>query len=217
YSRMKSLVRDERGISLLELVAALPLAVLVLVLVSMAVTNFLTTFEETKLYVQLQEELFQAVETMRYGYTKKGVTDEEGLIGLITANSVTIRPDRAGITIRPIVITQGASEDNYKADFYLTDHGRLKTSARYNLLYYYNQPVFPSGDNFIGKDPQFKITSLRFTPEIASNDGRVFLLGIEIEAMVRFRERASQQTANEDIRLNTKKIKYKTSVLLGNT
>jgi len=214
-NKFRDKLGKESGVSLIEVAAALPLGALVLVLLAIAISNFLITYEETRLYVQLQEELFNAVESIRYGFAKAGVTEMVGLIGLLSAENVVIRPDRQAITIKPLVIIQGSNEDLYSADFYL-ESGELKTSARYNTLYYQNERVFPTGNRLIGGEKQFRITDLRFTPEkYYYND--IYILGIDIEARVRFRARSSGQSVEEDLRINTRTINYNTSVFLGNS
>ena len=203
---------DQKGYSLAQLIAAMPLAVLVFGTLGLAMINFLVTYEETKLFIQLQDELFGAIETMRYGYTKKGVTDGEGLIGLLTASEVTIDLSRRSIRLEPVDLDPGLT---YYSTFYLDDRDRLRVSGQYGINSYTDEAVFPSVDSRMGKENRFRILELEFTPE-ESLDGIVYLLGIRVRAQVRFRERSSDQSIEDDLRSNARTIEYETSVFIGN-
>ena len=216
FRKFLTIINNPSGFSITDLVASLPLAVLVFVILILAMSNFITTYEETKLFVQLQDELFQAIETIRYGDTKKNVTSGEGLIGLLTAERVVISPHRTSITIYPVIITQGLGGESYRAKFYLSDKGQLKAESIYGIKSIHPHVLFPSGSKKVGAFQQFRITELQFIPEKVDSSGKVYLVGIRVKAEVRFRERATKQTLEEDLRENVRSIKYKTSVFLGN-
>jgi len=214
-------LKKQNGYSLAELVVALPLSILVIVILTFAITNFVTTYQEIQLYTQLQEELFNAIETMRYGYAKEGVTgsfyspenEKEGLIGLLTAKEVTIGISGKSITILPINLNPGVP---YYSQFFLDDKGHLRVSGQYGIKTYTNELVFPKTARKIGGDQQFKILELFFVPKKVVNN-KIYMLGIEIKARVRFREKLESQSLEEDTQVNTKTITYKTSVYLANS
>ncbi len=213
---IKKSLGNQKGISLIEVVATIPIAALIMVLVMVAVINFITTYEETRLYIQLQEELFHAIEMMRHGFLVEGVTDNMPLIGLMAAKSVEIAPSGTAITVRPLVIDQG-NVDNHKVKFYTTNQGQLMSTGQYNTFSYQPSRVFPSGNKLVGREPRFKITNISFTEEDPTIDGDIHLLGINIEARVRYRVQGKKQTLVDDLRLNTRTIRYKTTVLIGNS
>jgi hypothetical protein len=213
--RSFSRISDQSGVSLPELVASIPLAALVFLIMGLALVNFATTYQETRLYVQLQDDLFQAIETIRHGVAKENVTAGEGIIGVMTAGKVTINSARNRIRILPVIVSQGLGEESYFCNFYLDD-GKLMANARYGLKTFNNFRVFPSGNRKIDGVSQFRITNLEFIPE-AGNANDVTLLGVEIEAQVRYREKLEDQSPAEDIEQNTRRIKYKTSILVGNS
>lgn len=213
--RLFSRLSNQSGVSLPELVASIPLAALVFLIMGLALVSFATTYQETRFYVQLQDELFQAIESIRHGIAKENVTAGEGIIGVMTAGKVTINSARNRIKVVPVIVSQGLGEESYFSNFYLDD-GKLFANARYGLKTFNNFQVFPSGDGKIGGAPRFRITDLNFTPE-AGNTNDVILLGVEIEAQVRFREKLEDQSSVEDIEQNTRRIKYKTSILVGNS
>lgn len=211
---------NQKGYYLADLVASLPLAVLIILAFTFVVINFLRTFEEVKLYTQLQDELFYAIETMRYGYSESSITGnpsdpaelKEGLIGLITANEVTIGLDHHSITLVPVILTPDLP---YYSRFYLDTNNHLRAFGKYGIKPKFDKLLFPTGLKKIGVKDQFRILELNFTSEEIVNN-KIYLLGIQIKAQVRYREKSQKQTAEEDILMNTKTIEYKTSVFLTN-
>jgi hypothetical protein len=208
-------LKDSSGIFLPDLVASLPLAAIVFLIMGLALVNFITTYEETKLFTQLQDDLFYAVETIRYGVTKKNVTDGEGIIGVMTAGKISIQNAGKKIKILPVVVSQGLGEESYSANFWLDNNGQLMANGYYGIKSFTDHRVFPSENRKIGNFNMFRITDLRFSP-VKGDANDVLLLGLEIEAQVRFRKKLDKQTPEEDVEKNTKTIRYKTSVLVGN-
>lgn len=214
---MKKILRNQKGSSLVEILAGIPLAAVVFAIFGIALSHFIITYQETQLYTQLQEDLFSAIETMRYGYALEGVTDDEGLIGLMTAQTVEFSTSRTDMTIKPIVVDPTYK---YKSVFSVNDDDQLEVHSTYGAKYFRTPKlVFPSTPTkMIGNQPQFKILNPRniWTVLKTDNDGNALLLKIEMEAQVRFRERKRGESREEDIRRNIKKIRYETSVFLGN-
>ena len=214
---MKKILRNQKGISLIEILAGIPLAAVVFAIFGIALSHFIITYQETQLYTQLQEDLFSAIETMRYGYALEGVTDDEGLIGLMTAEKVEFSLSRTDMTIKPMVVDPTY---DYRSTFSVNDDKQLEVRSTYGVKYFRTPKlVFPStSKKMIGNQPQFKILNPRniWTVLKTDNEGNPLLLKIELEAQVRFRERKRGQSREEDIRRNTRKIRYETSVFLGN-
>jgi len=214
---MKKILRNQKGISLIEMLAGLPLAAVVFTIFGIALSHFIITYQETQLYTQLQEDLFNAIETMRYGYALEGVTDDEGLIGLMTAQKVEFSTSRTDMTIKPIVVDPIY---DYRSVFSINDDDQLEVRSTYGVKSFRTPKlVFPStSTKMIGNEPQFKILNPRNIWTVLKTDieGNALLLKIELEAQVRFREKQRGQSSAEDIRRNTRKIRYETSVFLGN-
>lgn len=212
-------IRNEKGFSLPELIASLPLVALVFIVIAIAVISFITTYEETRLYAQLQQELFEAVETIRHGFPVDGVSDDEGLFGLMTARKVDIGLGNNSIRIIPIVPGASLEEENYWARFYVDNEGQLLYSAQYGLDFVNERVIFPNSDKRIGNQYQFRLTNrndvfLNKTPPAV---GEILLVGVRLVGQVRFRERGSNQSVEEDIQMNTKTIEFNTQVFLGNS
>lgn len=205
------IIKNEKGYSLAELVVSLPLAILIVIILTFAIINFSVSYHETQLFIQLQEELFEAFETMRYGYTKAGVTNGEQIIGLLSANKVDIGFIDNAIKITPVILHPGVP---YYARFY-ENEGKILASGQYGLKSYNNDRIFPKGNSFFGTQPMFELLSLRFIPEKTIGD-KIYLLGIRATARVRYREKKAEQSLEDDLRENTDTITYKTSIFIGN-
>ncbi|MCD6182288.1 MAG: hypothetical protein J7K89_07910 [Candidatus Cloacimonetes bacterium] len=215
------MIRNQLGFSLTDLVASLPLAALVLVILTLAILSFVKTYQETKLYVQLQNELFQAVETMRYGFARENITGDPNmpdgqkkpLAGLLTAQTVEISTNQQSIRIEPVKMTSGSA---FYSRFFVDPNGHLRVSGQSGInLFYTNELVFPSSLAKVGNEYKFRLLDARFTPQYASGN-KVYVVGIYFKAQVRFRKRLKNQSVQEDIEQNTRTIEYKTSVFLGN-
>ena len=92
------ILKNNSGTTLIELVASLPLGILVFLILTIVLVNFMTSYQDTRLYTQLQEELFDSIETIRHGFIYKRLTgaqnappeQKKDIIGLLTANQALI-------------------------------------------------------------------------------------------------------------------------------
>lgn len=215
-NKLSSILKNQSGFSLTDLMASLPLTALVFIVLIISLTQFARSYEEVKLFVQLQNELFEVVETMRYGITKDGVTDKEALMGIMAAKKVTINPERTEIVIKPLRTSTGLSEEDFKSKIWLTDKGEIKGWSRYGVKNTGTRSLFPSGNNKIDGVNRFRVTNLEFFPKKIDDKGNIQLVGIRVEAEVRYRSRSEGETQEEDLDKNVKTIDYETYVLVGN-
>jgi hypothetical protein len=216
-------LHNEKGILLPDLIAALPLGVIVMIVMTMSVINFIYAYQDIHEYTKLQDDLFQAIETVRYGYVQRGVnTNNQSLSGLLSANQVIL--SEGGNSIRMKVDSSPA----YPIESVLTldSGGTLKLRGNYGAAMFSSAltnsrdiPIFPESNTRIDGQLKYRITNLgtAFSPLKVDSDGNVRLLRINLEAQVRFRERRNGQTVESDIRMNTRTIKYQTKVFIGNT
>lgn len=219
---MKNRLKSQKGSSLVELIVTLPLAALVFVGVTLSLIHFITTFQEARLYTQLQEDLFTAVETMRYGYAADEFTDNEAMIGLCSANTVIKSNTANNILVSPALADDATNISTYWSRFSCDDNGQLWVKSSHGLNNQFRQPIkiFPSTKTkMIDRNPQFQILNKNTIWEVLESDGNgnPNLLKITLEAQVRFRERQRGQNAEDDLRQNTKTIKYETQVFIANT
>ncbi|MEA2095476.1 MAG: hypothetical protein U9P73_02120 [Candidatus Cloacimonadota bacterium] len=213
------LLKNNRGYSLIEIIAGLPLVALVFVVFGIGTVHFVTNFQEVKLYSQLQQDLFDAIEVMRHGYMCDGVTDDEGLIGIATAKKVRVGDSRNSIKVMPITLNT-AEEESYWVKYIVNDDMQLETKGRYGINSYENKVVFPTTPiKYIGREPQFKIKNPLRIWNVVETDaqGNPLLLDIKLVGQVRFREKLRNQSNEDDIRRNTRTITYETSIFLGNS
>ena len=210
------LLKNNKGYSLIEIIAGLPLVALVFVIFGIGIVHFVTTFQEITLYTQLQDDLFNAIEIMRHGYMVEDVTDNEGLIGLTTAKKVTFSSSRNYIWVYPLALNPEL-EESYKVKFSVNDRMQLETEGRYGLNNYQGKMIFPSTPTkYIGRDPQFTIKNPREIWKYSANSDNL-MIDIKLVGQVRFREKLRNQSNEDDIRRNTRTITYETSVFLGNS
>jgi hypothetical protein len=188
---------------------------------TMSVINFIYAYQYLQDYTKLQDDLFQAIETIRYGYVQRGInTNDQSLGGLLSANRVTLSE---GGSLRMKLDSNPA----YPIESYVfIEDGTLKLRGNYGTTMFSSPstgsrdiPIFPDNNARVGGQKKYRITnpSSAFTPLKYDSDGNVRLLGINLEAEVRFRERQNGQSAEDDLRINTRKISYETKVFIGNT
>lgn len=214
------ILNNNKGYSLIELIAGIPLTALVFVIFAIGIIHFTTTFKEVRLYTQLQQDLFDTIETMRHGYLYEGVNEDEGLIGLTTAKEVKIGTSRNSIRISPLV-TNISIEDLYYIDFHLNDDLQIEIDGKYGLIPFPERKlIFPSTPTkFIAGKPQFTIENSRDIWSVIHTDanGNPLMIHIKLVGHVRFREKLRHQSNEDDVRKNTRTITYETSVFLGNS
>lgn len=217
-------LNNERGLLLPDLVASLPLGVIVLAVMTFSVINFLVAYGDIRDFTQCQDELFQAVETIRYGYVQEGVVNSRSLCGMMSANMVTSSSqNNLRMEVDGDPATQILSE--YKID----GSGQLTLRGRYGSQLFYisgstgnDIKLFPTSDRRIDGVLKYRIINpgSAFTPikvdEGDAGTNYIRLLGVNLEAQVRFRERENGQTTEEDARMNTRTIRYETKIFVPN-
>ena len=214
-------IRNEKGILLPDLVASLPLGLIVILVMTLSITNYITTYSDIQDYTKMQDDLFQSIETLRCGYIEKGVnTNGEALCGLLSANQVRIGESRDRITLA----VQTGVATTIQSTVWITN-GELYISGEYgissftsNLDQSRNIPLFPESTSKIGNEKKYRLinTGDSFTSLGEDHEGNVRLLGIKLKARVRFRERRNGQSASDDLLMNTRTIRYETKVFIGN-
>jgi len=204
----------------MEIIAGFPLVALVFVIFGIGIVHFTTTFQEIKLYNQLQEDLFNAIEIMRHGYIYEGVTDDEGLIGLATAKTATIGVSRRTLNVKPLVLNLNL-EDLYYVNYIVNDDNQMEIDGKYGLnIFPERRLIFPSTPTkLIDGEPRFTIKNPRQIWTVSKTDqaGNALMLDITLVGQVRFRPKLRDQSEDDDLRKNTKSITYTTSIFLGNS
>lgn len=220
-------IRNERGMLLPDLIASLPLGVIVLVVMTFSVINFLVAYSDIQDYTKLQDDLFQAVETLRYGYVQSGVnTNNVALCGLMTANQVTLDDSRSSMTLK----IDGNPSLPIQSKFSIDGAGMMKLRGNYGSQLFSSQgsnasdvAIFPKSTRRVGGELKYRITNPSTAFRILASEKNkntgatmVKLLGVDIRAQVRFRERENGQSEADDIRTNTRQIRYQTRIFVPN-
>jgi len=212
------ILKNNKGYSLIEIIAGLPLVALVFVIFGVGIVHFTTTFQEVKLYTQLQQDLFDAIEIMRHGYMLDGITDDEGLIGLTTAKKIE-NDAIISLKVYPLVLNLNL-EDLYWVTYKVDDNMQLKIDGSYGgSKQFDNELIFPSTPTkYIGREPQFTIKNPHQIWTLREYDaqGNAHMVDIKLVGQVRFREKMRNQSNEDDLRKNTRTITYETSVFIGN-
>jgi hypothetical protein len=212
---MKKYLKCQSGVSLVELVASIPLALIVIFLLSMVLINFITSYQEVKLYLQLQEELFSTMEVIRYGFLYKKFTDsaetdpkfKRPVVGLMTANTVEM-------SIQPYTINL-SQQGGYFAKYYASG-GKFLLDLRHPNMSETGIQVFPSIDEEVGNDKRFEIIDNSIFSVKEGDSEKPEVIKIRLVGRVRFRSKAPSQTNEDDMKRNTRTIKYESYVYLGN-
>jgi hypothetical protein len=220
---------NQKGVSLIELIAGIPLATLLFAALLMGMLHFIKTYQETRLFLRLQDELFQAIQYMRYGYAHEPETATEGYIGLMTAKKASISQTGKSITIYPLLVDQTYAA-TYWSRFSVNDENLLVVQSQYGNSKYISPIVIfpktkfteiqqPEKIKRFGQEPQFKILnpSTIWTVEKTDINGEPLMIRIKLEGQVRYRARQEGQSLADDKLKNTRSIVYETSVYLGNT
>lgn len=214
------LLKNNKGYSLMEIIAGFPLVTLVFVIFGIGIVHFTTTFQEVKLYNQLQQDLFNTIEIMRHGYMYQGVTDDEGLIGLATAKKAIIGVSRRTIRVKPLVLNLDL-EEHYYVDYIVNDDNQIEINGKYGLnVFPERKLIFPSTPTkLIDGEPRFTIQNPRQIWSVSKTDaeGNALMLDIKLVGQVRFRKQLRNQSSEDDIRKNTRTITFNTSIFLGNS
>jgi len=206
-------VRNHYGFTLVELMAATMIASVLALGFCAAMYQFVLGYQETRDFIRLQQDMVASFDAMRHGFVKRYLNLDQPLIGLLSAQSITISPDGQAITILPL---DGRTGSRYFARFsrYSRD-GSIMLNAQYGHFTGNNIVVFPTTQEYIGRTAKYQITQLVFQ-DLTPNLDKCRLLRISMTGRVRFRERGRRQSQLEDLQLNTRYAQFETTVFLGN-
>ena len=213
-------IKNQKGYSLPELVAVLPLGLIIMAALTMGILEFVKNYQEITLYSDLQQEVMQTIETIRYGYAKTPYTDNQILIGLVTANEVILQNNAQGssrtIKLIPVDLTSSNGETTNYSRFYLNRNNELMVTSSYDGRTF-TERVFPTDNRKIGKHRKFEIINQDiFTNVTPSNQDKIYLVKIHIKARVRFRKKSKHISKAQDLKQNTKTVDFETVVYVSN-
>jgi len=190
-----------------------------------SVINFLLAYNDVSEFTQMQDELFNAVETLRYGYVESGVnTNGVALCGLMTANQVTV--GESSVTLK----VDGNPAQPIQSNYSVSGDGMMTLRGNYGSQLFSSSSsssseiaIFPTSDRRIDGELKYRILNpgSAFSSEKEeynenTNTNMVRLLDVDIKAQVRFRERVNGQSEEEDLRVNTRGVRYQTFIFVPN-
>jgi prepilin-type N-terminal cleavage/methylation domain-containing protein len=203
---------NQRGFTLTEVIAAVVLVGLLGYGFAMAMLQFVTSYQETRDYIQLQQEMVNTINTIRNGYIPPRV--DTPLFGLLTANEVVINRESNSIRVLPLdsdfAIPQWAT---YSLD---PREGSIKVSGMFRVRSINNERIFPSRILKVGNQNKFQITKLEFIDMFPDEEIKT-LIKFTITGSVRFRQARRGQTSDEDLRQNVRFATFEVVTYLGNS
>jgi prepilin-type N-terminal cleavage/methylation domain-containing protein len=207
------MIRNQKGFTLIELIAGIALSTLLFAGFTMFLIQFVNNFKEINEYNNLQHEMLNTLEVIRYGYVKKGKNENDAMIGLLTANKVNISPNGKSVTIMPIISNTG---ETHWARYTLDSKGRIVLDAKYGIHNLSGEIIFPKSDEVVDKALKYKITNFSVKNVSPILSDKVSFVTVTIEGQVRFRPRGKNQNRLEDEKMNTKKATFESTVFVSN-
>ncbi len=207
------MIKNQKGFTLTELIAGVALSTLLFAGFTMFLIQFVNNFKEINEFNTLQHEMLNTMEVIRYGYAKKGKNDNDALIGLLTANKVTIGSNGKTITIKPIIANTG---EPHWATYNLDSKGRIVLNAQYNTNHIIGEVIFPKSDEVVDKALKYRITNFSVKNVSPLITGKVCMVTLYLEGVVRFRPKGRNQNRLEDEKMNTKKATFESTVFISN-
>jgi len=219
--KIKSL--DERGFTLAELVVATMLVTLLAYGFAMGMLQFVIGYQETRDFIQLQRDMLAVVNTARRGFAIRGVHDspylDAPLVGLLTAQKVSVNHNRDTITISPV-----GGDDPINRIWARLRHnintGEVLYDYQFGSVSRFGLVLFPTVKDRIGRVNRYRITRLEFNnpyPEYEQPQ----LISIIIEGSVRYRQRGRIDrrrllTEEQDQKLNVRSVRFDSIIYVGN-
>jgi len=205
-------LKNSFGFTLIELLATAILATILSIGFATAMYQYVLSFQESKDYIKLQQDMIDTINFIRHGYIKRNLNLTEAMIGLLSAQDVKISLDGQTITIIPL---DGRGSSRYYARFSRNRNGTILLTAQHGHVIGNNIMVFPSKLEYVGREAKYQITRLSFenlTPDLE----KMRLVKISMTGRVRFRERGRRQTQLEDLQNNIRYAQFETTVFIGN-
>lgn len=193
------MVVNQKGLSLAEVLAGMVVSTILIGLAAIAIITFYTKFRELSYFADLQQQAFDAVETVKYGYP---IAEQTGYIfsGVANAKSLTLDAisggwgSFSGITCIPDRSRPGHSND-YVRYYWDRNAQALRMQALYGIRFYSEQ-IFPKPG-----DDKIRVTHFNLTSPTGPVNPRVVKLELTAEIII-----------SEE---NTKEVSYTTTIAIG--
>ncbi len=190
---------SESGFTLTEVLAAIAVSTILIAMAAVAIFTFYTKYRELRLFAELQQDAFDAVETIKYGYPFD-IEYDYFFMGIANSRSVTFEASGAqlgeytGILCYPSDNRTGGTHD-YVRFFYDRDRRAIRVQSLQGIRFFQDQ-IFPRP-----RDTNTEVTKLRFASLTGVENPRV--VSMELEARVK---------VSED---RYRYVNYRTNIALG--
>jgi prepilin-type N-terminal cleavage/methylation domain-containing protein len=213
---------NEKGFTLPELLVGIVLVSLLAYGFAMAMLQFLVGYQETRDYMSLQQQMLNLVDYIRHGYVVEGVNHNQPLIGLMTAQVVTIGDGGGAIRMEPVDGHIGFR--HWARIHHESGSGHVYITAQYGLHHINRTRIFPQGRvEHVGRDNKFEITDLQFYNESRFDEENPHLVRFVMTGRVRHRRRGRAllrsnqvQSIEEDLKQNVRFVQFENTVFIGN-
>ncbi|MCL1827129.1 MAG: prepilin-type N-terminal cleavage/methylation domain-containing protein [Candidatus Cloacimonetes bacterium] len=220
---MRSSMFNQRGFSLAELMLSTVLMSLLAYGFALAMLQFVIGFQETRDYISLQKDMLNVMNLIRQGTPIDGIHtslwSDHPLIGLLTAQKVTFSYNNDAMTMSPV---RGSDPLNrmWVRIKHERNTGRVLMDYQFQNLSKFNEVIFPTDKEKIGRDNRFRITRLDFTnltPHLEQPD----LISIYMVGEVRYRVRGrisknKLMSQEDDLQMNVQRLILQTTVFVSN-
>jgi type II secretory pathway pseudopilin PulG len=207
---------NESGFTIIELLVSTFLSAVLLFGFALAMLQFVVTFQETREFSVLQQDIFYLFDCMRHGHAVSYVSDnkQSPLICLLTAKKVNFDNNNGSIHIIP---TDGDVGMRKYAKYTLDNKGQVFLMVQ-NAAASRTIQIFPRKNKNINQkaENKYAITEIKYE-NLSAMEENVSLLKIEITAKVRHRPKKAKQTNEQDLAQNVRFVHFENTIYIGNT
>ena len=214
---------NEKGFTLAELMVSVLLVALLGYGFAMAMLQFVISYQETRDFILLQQDMMAVMNIIRKGHAIDGIHNNSynnyPIVGLLTAQRVSFSYSRDSITMSPVRGNDALNRQWVRVRLE-PNTGQVITDYQFGAQSKYGVVVFPTIKERVNRENRYRITKLEFvnlTPSLEQPQ----LIRIIMEGQVRYRERGRTNrrrlmTVEQDQQMNVRKVAYETTVYVGN-
>lgn len=198
--KFRRVLGKESGFSLAEVLAAVAVSTILIILAAIAILTFFTKYREISYFADLQQQAFDAIETMKYGYPILDSGNDYIFLGISNAKSATLESlsggwgSYSGIMCLPDRSAPGHANDYIR--FYWDRNAKvIRVQSLYGVRFISEQ-VFPKRG-----DDRIEVTYFNLTSSTGNPDTRVLKMEMKAEVII-----------SEDQR---REVSYTTTIALG--
>ncbi len=183
--RFRDIVRNEKGITLTEIIAGMVVSTILIGLAAIAIITFYTKFKELSYYADLQQHAMDTIETLKYGYgfPDADVGGDHIFLGISNSKSVNLEAlsggwgQYTGIMCYPDR-SQPGHENDYVRYYWDANSQSIRMQALYGIRFFQEQ-IFPRRG-----DDKIRVTHFNLISATGALNPRVVKLEMKAEVIV---------------------------------